>query len=84
MISLFKGFINAEAILYKDIRKYVFKLSKKKSKTDKLGENMDRKQIFIDVLLHKGIYKEEDTGRQLWEMSEQKLFELIKGDGEND
>jgi len=45
---------------------------------------MDRKQIFIDVLLHKGIYKEEDTGRQLYEMSEKELFELIKGDGENE
>lgn len=42
---------------------------------------MDRKQIYIDVLLTKGIYKEEDTGRQLWEMSELELFELIKGDG---
>ncbi|QWI52491.1 Fur-regulated basic protein FbpA [Bacillus mycoides] len=45
---------------------------------------MDRKQIYIDVLLHKGIYKEEDTGRQLWEMDEEELFELIKGDGENE
>lgn len=45
---------------------------------------MDRKQVFIDVLLHKGIYKEEGTGRQLYEMSEQELFELIKGDGENE
>ncbi|PER24620.1 Fur-regulated basic protein FbpA [Bacillus cereus] len=45
---------------------------------------MDRKQIFIDVLLHKGIYKEEKTGRQLYEMSEQELFELIKGDGANE
>ncbi|PEM23918.1 Fur-regulated basic protein FbpA [Bacillus pseudomycoides] len=43
---------------------------------------MDRKQIFIDVLLHEGIYKEEDTRRQLYEMSEQELFELLKGDGE--
>ncbi|WP_217609131.1 Fur-regulated basic protein FbpA, partial [Bacillus sp. GbtcB10] len=23
---------------------------------------MDRKQIYIDVLIHKGIYKEEKTG----------------------
>jgi hypothetical protein len=45
---------------------------------------MDRKQIYIDVLLHKGIYKEEKTGRQLWEMDEKELFELIKGDGENE
>ncbi|CAI8881049.1 hypothetical protein EMIT079MI2_300031 [Bacillus sp. IT-79MI2] len=45
---------------------------------------MDRKQIYIDVLLHKGIYKEEKTGRQLYEMSEQELFALIKGDGENE
>lgn len=45
---------------------------------------MDRKQIYIDVLLHKGIYKEEDTGRQLYEMDEKELFELIKGDGENE
>ncbi|EJS62005.1 hypothetical protein ICU_05173 [Bacillus cereus BAG2X1-1] len=44
---------------------------------------MDRKQIYIDVLLHKGIYKEEKTGRQLYEMDEKELFELIKGDGEN-
>lgn len=45
---------------------------------------MDRKQIYIDVLLNKGIYKEEKTGRQLWEMDEKELFELIKGDGENE
>ncbi|MDA2480330.1 Fur-regulated basic protein FbpA [Bacillus cereus group sp. Bce025] len=45
---------------------------------------MDRKQFFIDVLIYKGIYKEEGTGRQLYEMSEQELFELIKGDGENE
>lgn len=45
---------------------------------------MDRKQFFIDVLIHKGIYKEESTGRQLYEMSEQELFELIKGDEENE
>lgn len=82
VVSLFKDFINTEAILYKDIRKHVFKSPKKKSETDKLGGNMDRKQIFIDVLLHKGIYKEEDTGRQLYEMSEQELFELIKGNEE--
>ncbi|MDR4986189.1 Fur-regulated basic protein FbpA [Bacillus cereus] len=43
---------------------------------------MDRKQIYIDVLLHKGIYKV--NGRQLWEMSEQELWNLIKGDGENE
>ncbi|MEI4803965.1 Fur-regulated basic protein FbpA [Bacillus sp. FJAT-51639] len=43
---------------------------------------MDRKQIFIDVLLHKGIYKEEDTGRQLYEMSERELWNLLKGDEE--
>lgn len=42
---------------------------------------MDRKQVFIDVLLHKGIYKEEETGRQLYEMSEQELFKLIMGAG---
>ncbi|HDR8155578.1 TPA: Fur-regulated basic protein FbpA [Bacillus cereus] len=45
---------------------------------------MDRKQVFIDVLLHKGIYKEEETGRQLYEMSEQELWNLLKGDGENE
>ncbi|PGX01640.1 Fur-regulated basic protein FbpA [Bacillus cereus] len=45
---------------------------------------MDRKQIYIDVLLHKGIYKEEETGRQLYEMDERELFELLKGDGENE
>ncbi|QEL88521.1 Fur-regulated basic protein FbpA [Bacillus mycoides] len=45
---------------------------------------MDRKQIYIDVLIDKGIYKEENTGRQLYEMDEQELFELIKGDGENE
>ncbi|PEE32140.1 Fur-regulated basic protein FbpA [Bacillus cereus] len=44
---------------------------------------MDRKQIYIDVLIHKGIYKEEKTGRQLYEMDEKELFELIKGDEEN-
>lgn len=82
VVSLFKDFVNTEAILYKDIRKHVFKSPKKKGETDKLGGNMDRKQIFIDVLLHKGIYKEEDTGRQLYEMSEQELFELIKGNEE--
>ncbi|MCR8855753.1 MULTISPECIES: Fur-regulated basic protein FbpA [Bacillus] len=43
---------------------------------------MDRKQIFIDVLLYKGIYKEEDTGRQLYEMSKQELWNLLKGDEE--
>ncbi|MGQ3545657.1 Fur-regulated basic protein FbpA [Bacillus cereus] len=42
---------------------------------------MDRKQVFIDVLLHKGIYKEEETGRQLYKMSEQELFKSIKGAG---
>ncbi|MDR4918696.1 hypothetical protein RGU76_28070 [Bacillus pseudomycoides] len=30
-ISLFKDFINAEAILYKDIKKHVFKSPKKRS-----------------------------------------------------
>lgn len=45
---------------------------------------MNKKRIYIEVLLHKGIYKEEDTGRQLYEMSEQELFELIRGDGENE
>ncbi len=40
---------------------------------------MDRKQIYIDVLLQKGIYKEEETGRQLYEMTEQELWNLIKG-----
>ncbi|MDA1763215.1 Fur-regulated basic protein FbpA [Bacillus cereus] len=40
---------------------------------------MDRKQIYIDVLLQKGIYKEENTGRQLYEMTEQELWNLIKG-----
>lgn len=45
---------------------------------------MDRKQIYIDVLLHKGIYKEEYTGRQLYEMSEQELWNLIKGADKND
>ncbi|PFW04142.1 Fur-regulated basic protein FbpA [Bacillus thuringiensis] len=39
---------------------------------------MDRKQIYIDVLIHKGIYKEENTGRQLYEMDEKELFGLIK------
>lgn len=45
---------------------------------------MNKKRIYIEVLLHKGIYKEENTGRQLYEMSEQELFELIKGDEENE
>ncbi|HDR7790324.1 TPA: Fur-regulated basic protein FbpA [Bacillus paranthracis] len=45
---------------------------------------MNKKRIYIEVLLHKGIYKEEGTGRQLYEMSEQELFELIKGDRENE
>ncbi|PFP32572.1 Fur-regulated basic protein FbpA [Bacillus anthracis] len=45
---------------------------------------MNKKRIYIEVLLHKGIYKEENTGRQLYEMSEQELFELIKGDGVNE
>ncbi|HDR4896563.1 TPA: Fur-regulated basic protein FbpA [Bacillus cereus] len=40
---------------------------------------MDRKQIYIDVLLQKEIYKEEKTGRQLYEMTEQELWNLIKG-----
>ncbi|HFJ9375217.1 TPA: Fur-regulated basic protein FbpA [Bacillus nitratireducens] len=45
---------------------------------------MDKKRIYIEVLLLRGIYKEEDTGRQLYEMEERELFELIKGDGENE
>jgi hypothetical protein len=45
---------------------------------------VNKKRIYIEVLLLKGIYKEEETGRQLYEMSEQELFELIKGDGENE
>ncbi|MDA2519301.1 Fur-regulated basic protein FbpA [Bacillus cereus] len=45
---------------------------------------MNKKRIYIEVLLLKGVYKEESTGRQLYEMSEQELFKLIKGDGEND
>ncbi|MGR2746521.1 Fur-regulated basic protein FbpA [Bacillus sp. N6] len=45
---------------------------------------MDRKQIYIDVLIHKGIYKEEKAGRQLYEMSERELWNLLKGDGENE
>lgn len=49
----------------------------------KQGEAMDRKQIYIDVLLHKGIYKEEKTGRQLYEMDEKELWKLLKGDGNN-
>ncbi|MDZ4519062.1 Fur-regulated basic protein FbpA [Bacillus cereus] len=44
---------------------------------------MDRKQIYIDVLIQKGIYKEEKTGRQLYEMDENELWKLLKGDGEN-
>ncbi|PGC94616.1 Fur-regulated basic protein FbpA [Bacillus toyonensis] len=39
---------------------------------------MGREKIYIDVLIHNGIYKEEETGRQLDEMSERELFELIK------
>ncbi|WP_460228172.1 Fur-regulated basic protein FbpA [Bacillus cereus] len=42
---------------------------------------MNKKRIYIEVLLLKGIYKEENTGRQLYEMSEQELFKLIKGAG---
>ncbi|MDA2281021.1 MULTISPECIES: Fur-regulated basic protein FbpA [Bacillus cereus group] len=42
---------------------------------------MNKKRIYIEVLLLKGIYKEEETGRQLYEMSEQELFKLIKGAG---
>lgn len=45
---------------------------------------MDRKQIYIDVLIHKGIYKEEITGRQLYEMDEKELWKLLKGDEKND
>ncbi|HHI3604960.1 TPA: Fur-regulated basic protein FbpA [Bacillus anthracis] len=44
---------------------------------------MDKKQIYIDVLLHKGIYKEKDTGRQLYEMDEIELWKLLKGDEKN-
>lgn len=44
---------------------------------------MDRKQIYINVLINKGIYKEEDTGRQLYEMDEKELWKLLKGDEEN-
>ncbi|WP_242300270.1 Fur-regulated basic protein FbpA [Bacillus cereus group sp. BfR-BA-01448] len=44
---------------------------------------MDRKQIYIDVLIHKGIYKEEKTGRQLYEMDENELWKLIKGEKQN-
>jgi len=44
---------------------------------------MDRKQIYIDVLIHKGIYKEEKTGRQLYEMDEKELWKLLKGDEKN-
>lgn len=36
------------------------------------------------MLLHKGVYTEEDTGRQLYEMSEQEHWDLLKGDGENE
>ncbi|MEK4697884.1 Fur-regulated basic protein FbpA [Bacillus sp. FSL M8-0063] len=45
---------------------------------------MNKKRIYIEVLLHKGIYKEENTGRQLYEMDEKELWKLIKGDGKND
>lgn len=44
---------------------------------------MDRKQIYIDVLIDKGIYKEEKTGRQLYEMDEKELWKLLKGDEKN-
>ena len=44
---------------------------------------MNKKRIYIEVLLRKGIYKEERTGRQLYEMSEQELWKLIKGDEKN-
>ncbi|WP_255258750.1 Fur-regulated basic protein FbpA [Bacillus pseudomycoides] len=40
--------------------------------------------MYIDVLLHKEVYTEEDTRRQLYEMSEQELWDLLKGDGENE
>ncbi|WP_257130469.1 Fur-regulated basic protein FbpA [Bacillus pseudomycoides] len=40
--------------------------------------------MYIDVLLHKEVYTEEDTGRQLYEMSEKELWDLLKGDGENE
>lgn len=45
---------------------------------------MNKKRIYIEVLLLKGVYKEESTGRQLYEMSEQELWNLLKGDGENE
>ncbi|WP_426940702.1 Fur-regulated basic protein FbpA (plasmid) [Bacillus mycoides] len=45
---------------------------------------MNKKRIYIEVLLLKGIYKEENTGRQLYEMDEQELFELIKGDANDE
>lgn len=45
---------------------------------------MNKKRIYIEVLLLKGIYKEEETGRQLYEMSEHELWNLLKGDGENE
>ncbi|AXY06553.1 Fur-regulated basic protein FbpA [Bacillus thuringiensis LM1212] len=44
---------------------------------------MNRKQIYIDVLIQKGIYKEEKTGRQLYEMDENELWKLLKGDRKN-
>lgn len=45
---------------------------------------MNKKRIYIEVLLRKGIYKEESTGRQLYEMSEMELFKLIKGAGSDE
>ncbi|UUE91792.1 Fur-regulated basic protein FbpA [Bacillus cereus] len=45
---------------------------------------MNKKRIYIEALLLKGIYKEENTGRQLYEMSEHELWNLLKGDGENE
>ncbi|MGX5574087.1 Fur-regulated basic protein FbpA [Bacillus toyonensis] len=45
---------------------------------------MNKKRIYIEVLLLKGIYKEEETGRQLYEMDEKELWKLIKGSGKNE
>ncbi|PGH78273.1 Fur-regulated basic protein FbpA [Bacillus thuringiensis] len=45
---------------------------------------MDRKQIYIDDLIYKSIYKEERTGRQLYEMDEKELFKLIIGAKHNE
>ncbi|EEK77744.1 hypothetical protein bcere0009_33870 [Bacillus cereus R309803] len=34
-------------------------------------------------MIHKGIYKEEKTGRQLYEMDEKELWKLLKGEKQN-